>query len=99
MGQVDDRSNDRRVLLQLLDEELVYLEHVRRQPLQVGERGMAHTEVVDGNAYPRALEAVQGIGWVFRDPYIGSFGNVQAQATRLEPRLSQYPFDNLNQFG
>ena len=53
VAEIDDRAHDHlvvQVVLEVLHERLVDLEPLDRQPLDVGERGVAGAEIVDRQA-------------------------------------------------
>ena len=86
--EVDRRAHDRRVVgiaHEPDDERLVDLQLVHRQPLQVGERGIAGPEVVDrqADAHPvQALEDRQRVRGVLHD---GALGDLERE--QLRPQL------------
>ena len=62
VGELDDREDDgvaRAILFQVGDEALVDLDDVDREALEVGERGVAGSEVVEGERHAELLQLVE----------------------------------------
>ena len=87
MGQVDDPRGDATVVgmgvaPEPLHEGPVDLHDVHGQPSEVGQRGVAGAEVVDGDEHPHGPQAVQlpqGVGVLGQD---GRLGQLQHEAVR-----------------
>src|SRR5918997_3164589 len=100
MGQLYDHAYDRRVLdvlPQALDEGPVYLDGVGGKAFEVGEGGVAGTEVVYGEAHPQGLQAVEDRRVGRQHLYVDRLRDVQYKAAPLQSRLPEYPLDGLCQ--
>src|SRR5919112_4049416 len=98
MGQLYDHAYDRRildVLPQALNEGLVYLDGVGGKTFEVGERGVAGTEVVYGETHSQAPQAVEHGRVACQHPYVDCLRDVQCKAAPLQPCLPEYPLDGI----
>src|SRR5215213_11244112 len=93
MAEVDDRAHDGRVVwifANVRNERLVNLQRVDRKPLQVIQRGVTSTKVVDRDANPHQLQFVQLLNRLFRILHDRALRKLQLEPTRIEVRLLQY---------
>src|SRR5918993_1080313 len=102
VGQLYDHAYDRLVLDVLPEapnEVLVYLDSVGGKTSEVGERGVAGTEVVYGETHPQAPQAVEDRRVACQHLYVDRLRDVQYKAAPLQPGLLQDPFDGIGQLG
>ena len=88
--QADDRGDDRAVLLADLevgDEAAVDLERVDRELLEVGERGVAGPEVVDGDPYADGAERRQHLDGEDGVLHGRALGDLDLEVARVEAGL------------
>ena len=92
VAEIDDRAHDHlvvQVVLEVLDEGLVDLQPLHRQPLDVGQRRVAGAEIVDRQADAQLVEVAQALDRglaVLDDRVLG-----QLQVERRRGRASSRP--------
>src|SRR3990167_8237655 len=87
LTQLDNGAHDGRVVLvfqQVLHEAFVDLDLVQRQALQIAQRGVASTEVIDGDQRTGAAQAEQVLGGSVDVFHQAGFGDFQLQATQRQ---------------
>lgn len=87
VGQCDDGTNDGpvfRFVGHAVDEVLVDLDGVGGQPFQIAQRGVARSEVVDGDTHADALEGAEHLDAGLGIEHRGAFGDFQFQAGRRQ---------------
>ena len=97
--QRDDGANDRPVALggrrRPANEALVDLDLVERRLLQIAERRITGSEIVEGQPHAKRLEPGEG---TVRGVAVGqehAFGNLQFEASRLKAVIGQHRGDRI----
>src|SRR4051794_31671746 len=104
MGQRHDRPDELNIdgvgrffPLQSAEEGTVELEFVEGQLSQVGEVGVAGTEVVDGQPYSHVGEGVEGVTGERVGADDGALGDLELELLRAQPAVGQRRSDVVDQ--
>ena len=85
LAEEDPRTIDIvQVVRQAVDEGFVDFQHVQRQAFEVAERGVAGTEIVDGQLQAECLEIMKDLQGLLGAVHDEAFGDLQLQALRVE---------------
>ena len=96
MGQIDERGNDDaggRVGVQFRGQGPVDLDDVDREPVQVGESGVAGPEVVERDPNPELADGFELVDDVVVLVYEDGFGDLENQAGRVCARAGERAFE------
>ena len=101
-GQLHDRPRDDVVVLvaaEAVDELAGDLEHVDREPAQVGQRRVPGAEVVDRDPDAEGLEPPEGRGRRLAVLHEDRLGDLQDETARVEARLGERRGDRVDDAG